>query len=88
MVTCEILMWYHHLIIIATFCLLAYGNQHPFDALEPVLTPDLTGIIQEVVDSHQIPGLALAIVRKNGHSEFGTWGKKSEDGSRVTEDVC
>ena len=66
-------------------------RQHS-DVLEPVLTPDLTDIIQEVVDSHRIPGLALAVVRKNGHPlghpEFGTWGKKSEDGSRVTEDVC
>ncbi len=84
------LMRFHHLITITTIALIAQAtaNQHTFDVLQPVLTPDLTDIIQEIVDTHQIPGLALAIVRKNGHSEFGTWGKKSEDGSRVTEDVC
>ncbi|KAH9048267.1 beta-lactamase/transpeptidase-like protein [Lactarius hengduanensis] len=84
-------MRFHHLIAIATVALIAQAtaNQHTFDVLEPVLTPDLTDIVQEIVDTHQIPGLALAlaIVRKNGHSEFGTWGKKSEDGSRVTEDT-
>ncbi|KAH8991093.1 beta-lactamase/transpeptidase-like protein, partial [Lactarius hatsudake] len=81
-------MRFHHLIAIATVALIAQvtANQHTFDVLEPVLTPDLTDIVQEIIDTHQIPGLALAIVRKNGHSEFGTWGKKSEDGSRVTED--
>ncbi|KAH9038942.1 beta-lactamase/transpeptidase-like protein [Lactarius pseudohatsudake] len=82
-------MKFHHLIVIATVALIAQvtANQHTFDVFEPVLTPDLTDIVQEIVDTHQIPGLALAIVRKNGHSEFGTWGKKSEDGSRVTEDT-
>ncbi|KAH8991095.1 beta-lactamase/transpeptidase-like protein [Lactarius hatsudake] len=81
-------MKFHHLIATATVALIAQvtANQHTFDVLEPVLTPDLTDIVQEIIDTHQIPGLALAIVRKNGHSEFGTWGKKSEDGSRVTED--
>ncbi|KAH9063776.1 beta-lactamase/transpeptidase-like protein [Lactarius deliciosus] len=82
-------MKFHHHTAIVTVALIAQAtaNQHPFDVLEPVLTPDLTDIVQEIVDTHQIPGLALAIVRKNGHSEFGTWGKKSEDGSRVTEDT-
>ncbi|KAH9001587.1 beta-lactamase/transpeptidase-like protein [Lactarius akahatsu] len=82
-------MKFHHLIAIATVASIAQAtaNQHTFDVLEPILTPDLTDIVQEIVDTHQIPGLALAIVRKNGHSEFGTWGKKSEDGSRVTEDT-
>ncbi|KAH9048266.1 beta-lactamase/transpeptidase-like protein [Lactarius hengduanensis] len=79
-------MKFHHLIAIVLIAQ-ATANQHTFDVLEPVLTPDLTDIVQEIVDTHQIPGLALAIVRKNGHSEFGTWGKKSEDGSRVTEDT-
>ncbi|KAI9446783.1 beta-lactamase/transpeptidase-like protein [Lactarius indigo] len=82
-------MKFHHLIAIATIAVIAQAtaNQHTFDVLEPVLTPGLTDIIQEIVDTHQIPGLALAIVRKNGYSEFGSWGKKSEDGSRVTEDT-
>ena len=86
------LMRLHHLIrvIITTTALIehATASQHPFDVLEPVLTPDLTDIIQKIVDTQQIPGLALAVVRKNGHSEFATWGKRSEDGATVTEDVC
>lgn len=81
-------MRFHYLITIAT-TVRAIANQHPFDAvLEPVLTSDIREIVQDIVDTNQIPGLSLAIVRKNGQSEFGTWGKRSEDGSRVTEDVC
>ncbi len=87
----------HHFITFATIALIVNATryQYPFDVLgpatakfKPLLTPDLTDIIQEIVDAHQIPGLALAVVRKNGHLEFGNWGKKSEDGSRVTADVC
>ncbi|KAH9055951.1 beta-lactamase/transpeptidase-like protein [Lactarius vividus] len=82
-------MRFYQLIAITTVALItqATAKQHTFDVLEPVLTPDLTDIVQDIVDTHQIPGLALAIVRKNGHPEFGTWGNKSEDGSRVTEDT-
>ncbi|KAI9456693.1 beta-lactamase/transpeptidase-like protein [Lactarius psammicola] len=82
-------MRFHHLITITVIGLIPQitANQHPFNVLEPVLTPDLTDIIQKIIDTHQIPGLALAVVRKNGYTEFGTWGKKSEDGSRMTEDT-
>jgi hypothetical protein len=77
----------HHLISIALFAH-ATAKQHPFDVPELVLTPDLTDTVQEILDRHQVPGMALAVVRRNGHSEFGTWGKRSEDGARVTEEVC
>ena len=84
------LMRYRHLITTTALIAVAHvtgrASQQPFNV--PVLTPDLTDIIQKIVDTHQIPGLALAVVSKNGHSEFGTWGKRSEDGATVTEDVC
>ena len=84
------LMRYHHLITTAVLIAVAHAtgraSQQPFDV--PVLAPNITDIIQKIVDTHQIPGLALAVVRKNGHSEFGTWGNRSEDGATVTEDVC
>ncbi|KAI9461915.1 beta-lactamase/transpeptidase-like protein [Lactarius psammicola] len=79
-------MRFYHLITIALIAQ-AIANQLPYNVFEPVLTPDLTDIVQQIVDTHQIPGLALAVVRKNGYSEFGTWGKKSEDGSEMTEDT-
>ena len=84
------LMRYRHLITTTALIAVAHvtgrASQQPFNV--PVLTPDLTDIIQKIVDTHQILGLALAVVSKNGHSEFGTWGKRSEDGATVTEDVC
>ncbi|KAH9051487.1 beta-lactamase/transpeptidase-like protein [Lactarius vividus] len=40
------------------------------------------------LDRPQGPGLALAIVRENGYSEYGTWGKRSEDGSRTLFNIA
>ena len=52
-----------------------------------VITPDVVQIVQEVLDAYTIPGLALAIVYKNKSAEYGTWGIKYEDGTKVTKDV-
>ncbi|KAI0303516.1 beta-lactamase/transpeptidase-like protein [Multifurca ochricompacta] len=70
---------------------LAASSQHPFDIpraiLQPILTPELTKTVQEIVDAHQIPGLALAVVHKEGPPELGAWGNRSEDGTRMTTDT-
>ncbi|KAI0261080.1 beta-lactamase/transpeptidase-like protein [Gloeopeniophorella convolvens] len=72
---------------------IATGSQQPFDAYEsssatqPILTPEFGKAVQEIMDAHLIPGLTLAVVRKDGLSEFGAWGKKSEDGAAVTTDT-
>jgi len=52
-----------------------------------ILTPDFVDAVQQVVDSKKIPGLTLAVVYKNGSSELGAWGIKSEDGIKMTTDV-
>ena len=52
-----------------------------------ILTPDFVESVQEIVDSEGIPGLTLAIVNKTGPAEFGAWGIKSENGSKMTTDV-
>jgi hypothetical protein len=52
-----------------------------------ILTPDFVESVQEIVDSGGIPGLTLAIVNKNGPAEFGAWGIKSENGTKMTTDV-
>jgi hypothetical protein len=52
-----------------------------------ILTPDFVKYVQNVVDSQDIPGLTLAIVSKTGPAEFGAWGIKSENGSKMTTDV-
>ncbi|KAI0253805.1 beta-lactamase/transpeptidase-like protein [Lactifluus subvellereus] len=60
----------------------------PFKAiLPPILTPEFTETVQQIVDTYQIPGLALAVVHKDGPPEYGTWGKNSEDGSLMTVDT-
>jgi len=53
----------------------------------PVLTPDVVQLVQNVLDTNTIPGLAVAIVYKNKPAEYGTWGIKNENGTKMTKDV-
>jgi hypothetical protein len=52
-----------------------------------VLTPDVVQLVQRVLDTDPIPGLAVAIVYKNKSAEYGTWGIKYENGTKMTKDV-
>ena len=52
-----------------------------------ILTPDVVSAVQHVIDTEKIPGLALAVVFKNGSSELGAWGIKSENGTNMTTNV-
>ena len=52
-----------------------------------ILTPDFVKYVQGIVDSEGIPGLTLAIVSKNGPAQFGAWGIKYENGTKMTKDV-
>ena len=52
-----------------------------------ILTPDFIQYVQEIADSEGIPGLTLAVVSKTGPAEFGAWGIKSENGTKMTTDV-
>ena len=60
------------------------GNERRSTTL---LTPDIADIVQKTVDSGGIPGLTLAFISKTGQAEFGAWGIKSENGSKMTTDV-
>ena len=60
------------------------GNERRSTTL---LTPDITDFVQNTVDSGRIPGLTLAFISKTGQAEFGAWGIKSENGSKMTTDV-
>ena len=77
-----------------TLVALTSDNHHFFQASGPsraqatVFTAEFTEVIQDVVHAYQIPGLSLAVVHKNGPPEVGSWGVKSEDGTRMTTDVC
>jgi hypothetical protein len=52
-----------------------------------VLTPDVVQFVQKVLDTDTIPGLAVAIVYKNKPAEYGMWGIKYENGTKMTKDV-
>jgi hypothetical protein len=64
------------------------GRQsNPNGTSGPILTPDLVQFVQNIVETDGIPGLTLAIVHKTGPAEFGAWGIKSENGTKMTTDV-
>jgi hypothetical protein len=52
-----------------------------------ILTPNFVGAVQQVIKKYEIPGLAMAVIYKNGSSELGAWGIKSEDGTNMTTNV-
>jgi hypothetical protein len=52
-----------------------------------ILTPNFVDAVQQVVEKYEIPGLTMAVIYKNGSSELGAWGIKSEDGTNMTTDV-
>jgi len=52
-----------------------------------ILTPGVVQFVQKIVEADGIPGLTLAIVHKTGPAEFGAWGIKSENGTKMTTDV-
>ena len=71
--------------------LLRGGGPEPGSAPQDtkrIFTPELTAFIQDVVEQNKIPGLSLGVVHGADHtSEFATWGRRDEDGTKVTQDV-
>ena len=53
----------------------------------PILTPDVIQLVQNIVEADGIPGLTLGIVHKAKPAEFGAWGIKSENGTKMSTDV-
>ncbi|KAI0063207.1 beta-lactamase/transpeptidase-like protein [Artomyces pyxidatus] len=65
-------------------------DQRPFFSPardDRVLTPDVMYSIGHIVENHLVPGLTLAVIRADGKSEYGAWGKKTEDGDGMTTDT-
>ncbi|KAI0063206.1 beta-lactamase/transpeptidase-like protein [Artomyces pyxidatus] len=52
-----------------------------------ILTPNIVEYIGHVVENQQVPGLTVAVIRADGSSEYGAWGKKTEDGYGMTIDT-
>jgi len=52
-----------------------------------VITPELSNSIQATLDVWNITGLSVAIVPKSGEPEYHSWGNRTEDGEKITEEV-
>lgn len=54
--------------------------------LKKVITPELEDLIVGILNEATVPGLTLGVVHSGG-VEFGSWGKKTEEGTNMTTDV-
>jgi len=52
-----------------------------------VITPEFSKFVEGILNATNIPGLSLAIVRKDGDPEFAAWGRRTEDGAATTSNV-
>ena len=52
-----------------------------------VFTPEISNSIQEILDIWNITGLSVTVVPRYGEPEFYSWGNRTEDGDKVTENV-
>jgi CubicO group peptidase (beta-lactamase class C family) len=52
-----------------------------------LLSPDLRGYIDAVVEENGIPGMAISVIHSGQEVEYGNWGVRSEERSPMTSDV-
>lgn len=60
---------------------------HADASFKEALTPEVQQLVEKLMNASGIPGMSLGIVHPDGHTEFGTWGIKSEVGDKVTKEV-
>jgi hypothetical protein len=53
-----------------------------------IITPEFSRYVEGILNATNAPGLSLAVVRKDGNTEFAAWGKRTEDGAATTSNVC
>ncbi|TFY55723.1 hypothetical protein EVG20_g9215, partial [Dentipellis fragilis] len=51
------------------------------------ITPALSKYIEDTLLKESIPGLALGVFHAGGETEFGAWGKRTEDGDAMSTDT-
>lgn len=78
---------------------IAVQRQHPLRQPEDIrgsratkraITPEVSVYAEKLLQKYQTPGLAVGVVQfDNGQvvDEFGSWGNKTEDGLKVSEEV-
>lgn len=57
------------------------------DLRGPVIDDDFSDFVKGVIRDTNSRGLTLAVVNRDGRTELGAWGDRSEDGEKTTVDV-
>lgn len=55
---------------------------------QAILTPEFSSFVDGVLAKFNLPGVSISVSRKDGTSELGAWGIRTEDGEQMTPDVC
>lgn len=82
---------------ICTTCLSTPQNQIPLfpNALrstekdvDKVLNHEFSDYVERMTEKWEVKGTTIAVVRPDGEVEFGAYGIKTEDGEKITPEVC
>lgn len=52
-----------------------------------VITPELSALVERLMEDANVPGMTLGVVHSGGNVEFGAFGRKTEDDDKMTADV-
>ncbi|TFY81752.1 hypothetical protein EWM64_g2261, partial [Hericium alpestre] len=64
-----------------------FDSTGPVQGYKKAITPELARDIEAAMRRDKIPGLALGVFHRDGISEFGAWGSKTEEGEAVNKDT-
>lgn len=61
----------------------------PATRLNHAITPAFSTFVEGFIAENHILGLSLGVVYRDGSStEYGVWGNRTEDGDKVSPEVC
>ncbi len=100
---CRDLIFISSLTVCAT-CLSTSRNQIPFFLshsktsttaqddihlqVDKVIDHELSSFVKRMTEMWEVQGTTIAVVRPDGEVELGAWGIKTEDGNKMTPEVC
>lgn len=53
----------------------------------PIISPKFSDFVEGLLEKSNIKGLTLSVIRKNGETEYGAWGNRTEEGDATRPSV-
>lgn len=64
-----------------------HSNSTNANSTGPIITPEFSDFVSGILNTSNISGLSLTIVRNDVNTEYGSWGRRTESGDPVTPTV-